>query len=193
MSRQAGLRVGTVKGDPDGQGRLLVNFHGFPNGPESAWAPVVTPLAGPSRGAFFMPEPGDEVMVAFEQGDFDHPYIIGFVWDGVHHPPETDRHNRVIVTPGKHELRFEDAEGSKKIVIKSSGGHTVTLDDSTGQEKVVVKSNSGHSITLNELTKTVSIVTAMGQSLTMNDLAQTTILMGGGVTLTMAAGSLAIT
>ena len=56
----------------------------------SAWAPVAAPLAGKKRGAFFMPELGDEVLVAFEHGDFDHPFIIGFLWNGVDTPPETD-------------------------------------------------------------------------------------------------------
>ena len=37
---------------------------------ESAWAPVAAPLAGKQRGAFFMPESGDEVLVAFEHGEF---------------------------------------------------------------------------------------------------------------------------
>ena len=58
---------------------------------ESAWAPVAAPLAGKQRGAFFMPELGDEVLVAFEDGSFDSPYIIGFLWNGVDMPPETDR------------------------------------------------------------------------------------------------------
>jgi uncharacterized protein involved in type VI secretion and phage assembly len=120
-----------------------------------------------------MPEPGDEVMVAFEQGNFDHPYIIGFVWDGEQKPPETDRRNRVLVTPGGHQLRFEDTDGQKKVVVRSSAGHTVTLDDST---------------------KTLSVVTASEkQSLTMNDSAQTTILKGGGIVITLSSGSMAIT
>ena len=57
-----------------------------------------------------------------------HPYIIGFLWNGVDMPPETDLKNRVIKTPGGHTLRFEDGE-AKKIVIRSSSGQTITLDD----------------------------------------------------------------
>jgi uncharacterized protein involved in type VI secretion and phage assembly len=85
-------------------------------------------LAGKGRGAFFMPEVDDEVLVAFEHGDFDHPFIVGFLWNGVDQPPETTNKNRIIKTPGGHQLRFED-DGAKKILVKSNGGLEIVLDD----------------------------------------------------------------
>jgi uncharacterized protein involved in type VI secretion and phage assembly len=114
--------------DPKKQGRIKVKFPKLASSLESAWAPVAAPLAGKQRGAFFMPEEGDEVLVAFEDGSFNSPYIIGFLWNGVDMPPETDLKNRVIKTPGGHSLRFEDGE-AKKIVVRSSSGQTITLDD----------------------------------------------------------------
>jgi uncharacterized protein involved in type VI secretion and phage assembly len=118
----------TSLNDPKKQGRIKLKFPKLASSLESAWAPVAAPLAGKQRGAFFMPEEGDEVLVAFEDGSFNSPYIIGFLWNGVDMPPETDLKNRVIKTPGGHTLRFEDGEG-KKIVLKSSSGQTITLDD----------------------------------------------------------------
>jgi len=41
------------------------------------WAAVVQP-AGTTQPA--VPDVGDEVVVAFENGDLNHPYIIGFLW-----------------------------------------------------------------------------------------------------------------
>jgi uncharacterized protein involved in type VI secretion and phage assembly len=114
--------------DPKKQGRIKLKFPKLSSSLESAWAPVAAPLAGKQRGAFFMPERGDEVLVAFEDGSFNSPYIIGFLWNGVDMPPETDSQNRVIMTPGGHTLRFEDGN-EKKIVLKSSSGQTITLDD----------------------------------------------------------------
>jgi uncharacterized protein involved in type VI secretion and phage assembly len=76
-----------------------------------------------------MPEVGDEVLVAFNQDDAGHPYIIGFLWNGQDSPPDSSAQNRVIKTPGGHTLRFEDGD-SKKVVLKSSSGQTITLDDS---------------------------------------------------------------
>jgi uncharacterized protein involved in type VI secretion and phage assembly len=118
--------------DPDGQGRIEVQFPWLSDSLRSSWAPVAAPLAGKQRGVFFMPEIDDEVLVAFEHGDFDHPFIVGFLWNGVDTPPETTNKNRIIKTPGGHELRFEDTDGAKKIILKSSSGQTITLDDSDG-------------------------------------------------------------
>ena len=39
------------------------------------------------RGSWFMPEKGDDVLVAFDHGDFDHPYVVGFLWNGQNKPP----------------------------------------------------------------------------------------------------------
>ena len=77
-----------------------------------------------------MPEEGDEVLVAFNQDNIEHPFIIGFLWNGQDKPPETDNKIRTLVTPGGHSLRFEDADGSKKVIVKSSSNMTITLDDS---------------------------------------------------------------
>ncbi len=154
-----GVVTGLVKGldDPDGQGRIQVEFTSLEEGQRSSWAPVAVPLAGQNRGMFFHPELEDGVLLAFEQGDFDHPFIVGFLWDGVHTPPETTNQNRVIVTPGGHTLRFEDTDGSRKIVLKSSTGHQITLDDS-GAGSITVQTKSGSlSIKLNEEKQSVQI------------------------------------
>ncbi|HYJ48071.1 MAG TPA: phage baseplate assembly protein V [Pyrinomonadaceae bacterium] len=115
--------------DPQGLGRIQVEFPWLDAQYRSNWAPIATPLTGGQRGQFFMPEVGDEALVAFEHGDFDHPFVVGFLWNGVDTPPETELKNRVILTPGGHTLRFEDKDGAKKVVLKSSDGHQVVIDD----------------------------------------------------------------
>lgn len=169
-----GVATAIVKGlnDPDGHGRIELTFPWLADTP-SALAPVAAALAGKNRGAFFMPEVGDEVLVAFEHGDFDHPFIIGFLWNGVDLPPESTKDNRVLVTPGRHTLRFEDKEGSKKVVLKTSAGHVITLDDAA---------------------HTVTVATAGGQQLiTLDDSTQSLTLAGGQRKLTMSGGTLQIT
>jgi uncharacterized protein involved in type VI secretion and phage assembly len=122
-------KVVSVK-DPDGQGRVQVSLPYLGGQNESYWAPVATLMSGGSRGSWFMPEVGDEVLMAFNQDQVDHPHVIGFLWNGEDKPPDSDPKNRVIVTPGGHTLRFEDGDGSKKVILKSSSGQTITLDDS---------------------------------------------------------------
>jgi len=64
--------------------------------------------------------------LSFDHGDFDKPYIVGYLWNGVDSPPDTDNKNRTIKTPSGHSIVFGD--GSGKIVITSAGGTTVTID-----------------------------------------------------------------
>ena len=70
-----GVVIGVVADmeDPLGQGRIKLSFPWMADSQSSAWAPVAAPMAGSERGQWFMPEEGDEVLVAFEQGDFEHP------------------------------------------------------------------------------------------------------------------------
>ena len=92
MKHYPGVVTAIVKSlnDPDGQGRIELQFPWLSDSLRSSWAPVAAPLAGKQRGVFFMPEIDDEVLVAFEHGSFDHPYIVGYLWNGVDMPPETD-------------------------------------------------------------------------------------------------------
>ncbi len=173
MSRIPGVVSAIVRdlSDPDGQGRIELEFKHLPDGPKSSWAPVAAAMAGGGRGAFLMPEVGDEVLVSFDQGDFNHPFIVGFLWNGVDKPPETDPKNRVILTPGGHTLRFEDGD-PKKVILKSNAGHNITLDDGSQKVKIETKGSL---------------------SLTLDDSAPSITLSGGGRTLTMQNGILLIT
>ena len=37
-------------------------------------------MAGPDMGFYALPEKGDQVLVAFEQGDLSQPYVLGSLW-----------------------------------------------------------------------------------------------------------------
>jgi uncharacterized protein involved in type VI secretion and phage assembly len=175
VKRISGVVVGIVKGlqDDGGQGRLQLEFPHLPGGPKSAMAPVAAALAGKNRGAFFMPEIDDEVLVAFEQGDINHPYIVGFLWNGVDTPPESDPKNRVLLTPGGHTLRFEDGANTKKVILQSSSGHKITLDDTQAGQTMTLQTNGQQTITLNDLQTSIT-------------------LSGGGRIITMANGMVQI-
>jgi phage baseplate assembly protein V len=135
---QPGVMIGLVKSveDPAGQGRVQLTFPTM-GGVTSAWAPVASELAGNDRGAWFMPELNDEVLVAFDHGEFDHPYVVGFLWNGNDKPPDTEVKNRIIKTPGGHQLRFEDKDGAKKVILKTDGGLAITMDDT--QQSIEIK------------------------------------------------------
>ena len=78
--------------DPDGQGRVQVTLPWCPDsggGRYEAWARIATLFAGSDRGSWFIPDVGDEVLVAFEHGDPARPYVLGGLWNGSDSPPES--------------------------------------------------------------------------------------------------------
>jgi len=143
MSITQGMVTAFVKKVDAGQGRVQVEYRDIEEGLLSPWAYIASPMSGKSRGALFMPEEGDEVLVCFGDGHFSRPYVVGFLWNGEHTSPETHAHNRVIVTPGGHQLRFEDKEGDRRVVLKTDAGHKLTMDDKSGQKKIELAAASG--------------------------------------------------
>jgi type VI secretion system secreted protein VgrG len=93
----AGVQTATVVGPPgeeiycDKYGRVKVQFHwdreGKKNLDSSCWVRVAQPWAGKGWGAFFWPRIGNEVVVAFEEGDPDQPQIVGSVYNAENMPP----------------------------------------------------------------------------------------------------------
>lgn len=153
--------------DSEGLGRVKVRYPWLSENNESDWAKVMTFMAGGSRGGYFLPEVGDEVLVAFEQGDINYPYVIGAVWNMQDSPPETnsDGNNNIrkITSRSGHEILFnDDAQGqSEKIEILTNAGHRVALDDSTGQEKIEIIDKSGNNtIVIDSVQNSISIESA---------------------------------
>jgi uncharacterized protein involved in type VI secretion and phage assembly len=143
MSVTHGMVTAFVKKVDAAQGRVKVEYRDIEQGLLSPWAYIASPMSGKSRGALFMPEEGDEVLVCYGDGHFSRPYVVGFLWNGEHTSPETHAHNRVIITPGGHQLRFEDKEGDRRVVLKTDGGHKLTMDDKSGQKKLELAAASG--------------------------------------------------
>ncbi|MEU1916139.1 phage baseplate assembly protein V [Streptomyces massasporeus] len=148
-------------------GRVKVSFPGLSDRFTSGWAPCARPMAGKDMGFYWLPEVGDQVLVAFEHGDLGKPYVIGGLWNADQPPPETN-------TDGANSTR----------VIKSRAGHTITFDDDkTGGELVIKDGGRGSMITLNATDGSLSISAA-------GDL---TITAGGSITLTAAGGATTVT
>ena len=135
MSQFKGVIPGQVVNvtDPDGQGRVQVSFPFLGGQNENYWAPVATLMSGGGRGSWFMPEVGDEVLVAFNQDDPAHPHILGYLWNGEDQPPETDPQLRVIRSVNGHEIRLYDpapSQGDKGYIqIKDAHGNMIELSN----------------------------------------------------------------
>ncbi len=144
------VAVVTNNKDTEGQGRIKVKYPWRNSEDESYWARFVTFMAGEKMGGYFLPEVGDEVLVAFENGDIDYPVIIGSLWSGKMKPPETN-------SDGKNNIRL----------IKSRSGHKVILDDTSGSEKIEIIDKSGsNSIKIDTANNTIEITS--GQDIKLN-------------------------
>jgi Type VI secretion system/phage-baseplate injector OB domain len=73
--------------DPQALGRVLVRVPCIDSLDFVAWARIAVPMAGPLHGTYFVPNPGDDVLLAFEHGDVKVPYIIGSLWNHINRPP----------------------------------------------------------------------------------------------------------
>jgi uncharacterized protein involved in type VI secretion and phage assembly len=189
------LGIVTNNKDPENLGGGRVKVPWFIDSDESQWARIATFMAGGDRGAFFLPEVGDEVIVAFDHGDIDHPYILGSVWNGVDKPPEnnSDGKNNIrkIKSRSGHEIIFgDDQDGKKeKVEIHSKAGHTILLDDSAGGEKIEIKDKSGNnSILIDSTQNAINISSQMKLSIK----AQMIEIEAGGTMSIKSSGTLTI-
>jgi uncharacterized protein involved in type VI secretion and phage assembly len=194
-----GVVVGVVTNnqDPDAMGRVKVRFPWLNDTDESNWARVATMMAGKDRGTWFLPEVGDEVLVAFEHGDVRFPYVIGALWNGVDTPPRDNadgkNNERVIKSRSGHELIFGDEDGKEKVEIKTKAGHQLLLDDTSGSEKISVVDKSGdNKIELDTAANSIAVTAKTKISLkaqTIEIAADTSLTMKGQqVEITADAG-----
>jgi hypothetical protein len=166
------------------------------------------PMAGNKTGMHFFPQPGDEVVVAFELGDTNLPIILGAVWNNQTPPPDQARQSpdnnvRTIVSRSGHELTFDDTPGAEKVLVKTQGGHRLTLDDAPGQGKVTLQTSGGRTLTLDDTPPGgVTLASAAGVQIAFSDAGGmltltaplgVTIQSGGTITLQAPAGILLVT
>ena len=141
-------------GDPDGQGRVRVRLPWAEDGESQryeAWARIATLMAGGDRGTWFIPDVDDEVLVAFEAGRPDRPYVVGALWNGQDAPPESmdgagNNDIKSITSRSGVTITFDDASGQERLVLETPGGNRVTLDD--GGRSLTVEDSSGNSVEL---------------------------------------------
>ena len=153
--------LATVKenNDDKGQGRVKVAFDWQKNGKTTNWIRVQTPNAGVSgavpknRGWVFVPEIGDQVMVSYEHGNPDRPYVTGSVFhSGSGKGGDKDNKVKSIITRSGNAIVFDDETGS--IVITDQTGKQLIMLDGTDAITVMAKK----SITLTNEAESVIVM-----------------------------------
>jgi len=159
---------------------------------ELKWARLAMPSSGKAWGHYFLPEIGDQVLLAFEQGNIEKPYVIGcvpkdnnpFLKKSVHQKNQIKR----IVTKNGSTIRFDDVDAGEqgepgrqdKIWIFTPGNtHQVLLDNEKGQ--ILISDKDGKNKFLME-TGEKGKMTVMAEN-------RLTVKVGDNITLTMNAES----
>ncbi|WP_322006108.1 type VI secretion system Vgr family protein [Paraburkholderia tropica] len=124
----------------DEHGRVTVQFpwdrYGSHDEHSSCWIRVTQNWAGTTWGHMAIPRIGQEVIVAFLDGDCDQPIIIGRTYHATNLPPyELPRHKtRMTIRSQTHkgegynELRFEDEKDQEEIFVHAQKDYNIHVN-----------------------------------------------------------------
>jgi phage baseplate assembly protein V len=146
--------VTAVNDAEEKQGRIKVKFPWFDEQMETEWCRVRQFYAGNGYGAFFVPEIGDEVLVAFIQGDMRFPIILGGLYNGQDKPPTyraDDKDEKLIRTKGGHQITFDDTSGKEKITIVDAQKNNRIVIDTTANSITIQSKNGKLVLQANEI------------------------------------------
>lgn len=141
-SKVYGVVVGIVTNhkDLENMGRVKVKFPWLSAQEESGWARVAQLLTGNGYGSLFMPEVNDEVLVAFEHGDFNRPYIVGKLYNGKDKPAKP--HTAFLTSDGKiASQRLESRTHHRLVFFDDSGKQKEGVTLRTGDDKFFINLN----------------------------------------------------
>jgi hypothetical protein len=203
-----GLVIGTVVNnmDPEEEGKVQVMFPWLSPAYISAWARVMQIGASKAGSGFlWMPEVGDEVLIGFDRGSIDHPFVIGNLYNGIARPfppPSVEGvvANRRIASRMGHTIQWNDGPTALGISIMTAPAETspnsVVLDaeqmkitvNSFGQVEITgaiaVKISSEAMLTLD-----APQITIGGETTASLSLAAATVSVGGETTASVSVGS----
>lgn len=122
----------TANNDPEGLGRIRVQLDWQKSlGVYTPWLRVMTPHSGGDKGFHFIPEVGEEVLIGFEGGNAERPYVMGALYNGTAKPGswKTDKNNvKAIRTRSGHTIELNDTEKSEFITIIDKNQNTIHID-----------------------------------------------------------------
>jgi len=172
-----------VENEGDDEGQVKLKFPWFDDTTVTDWVRVSQVYAGNGYGSVFVPEKGDEVLVAFVHGDMRYPIVLGGLYNGKDKPPTArteGRDQKAIRTKHGHQVLLDDTESKAAVRIISAAGHVVELDD---QGKAVrITAAEGGSVTVTAQGE----ITLKAPKLTVDS---PSIDLGGGATEPLVLGN----
>lgn len=152
MPAVSGLQIGVVQkldSDPAGAQRIQISLPVMQAETEGVWARLLQGYASNGFGMFFLPEPGDEVIVGYLNDDPSHPVVLGSVYSGKHVPPytlEAPNNTKAIVTRAKHVVSFD--EENKIITVTTPGKNKIVFDDT--DQSILIQDQHNNSIKMSQ-------------------------------------------
>ncbi|WP_426485417.1 type VI secretion system Vgr family protein [Flavobacterium sp. 2] len=138
--------------DPEGLGRVRVEFYWASGSTSSEWIRMIQPHTGAGKGFYFIPEIGEEVLVGFEGGNTQCPYVMGAHYNGQessgYYTPKNDI--KAIKTRSGCKIVINDTDGS--ILTEDKAGSKVFQDGQGNIEASAPKNftiNAGENININ--------------------------------------------
>ena len=194
-----GVTVGRVINplDPLALGRLQVQLPFIDSLDLAPWARVCVPMAGMLSGAYYIPNVGDEVLVAFEHGDVNAPYILGSLWNAVVRPPLPSPLPQIRTTRTLVGNQIVFTEAPPTVTIQNGPTSPVPIPSPpvpTGPYQTVTLTPAGVmvSATQAQIIATAGVQIVVGSNIVAITPAGISITSTGTIDLT-AAGAISIT
>ena len=165
--------------DPLGLGRVRVQMMWQEAGSEKTpWIRLLQPHSGSGKGFYFVPEIGEEVLVGFQGGNAEKPYVIGTQYNGKEKSGYADKENNIkaVHTRSGHKLVFTEDES---ILIIDKSGNEILLD--TKGSNITITAPETMTLNAKNLNINVSqnMTTNVGNNMITNVTNDTTISIGG--------------
>jgi uncharacterized protein involved in type VI secretion and phage assembly len=135
------VAIVTDNDDPKKRGRVKLQYPWLSDDAESFWARLAMPGAGKDSGMVWIPQVGDEVVVAFEHGDLAFPIVIGGLWNGKDDAPLGDglfdtgsvKRSGFVSRKGHQVIFFDGDDESGIALLSEDGKFKVSLNETKGQ------------------------------------------------------------
>jgi type VI secretion system secreted protein VgrG len=164
--------------DPQGLGRIKVEFNWAGGSTNSDWIRMIQPHSGSGKGFYFIPEIGQEVLVGFEGDNAQNPYVLGTHYNGNESSGYADGQNNVkaIHTRSGTKIILNDAEGS--ILIEDPSGNNYLMDGK-GNIKVTAPNRISFNCTDMDINVSNNLSTSVGVNKTDSVGVDATETIGG--------------
>lgn len=133
--------------DPEALGRIRVQFLWQEMQEDNMWTPwlrITQAHGGDNKGSYIIPEINEEVMVGFENGNAEKPYVIGTLYHGKQHPGDgwySDSNDiKAFRTRNGHTVEVHDVNDGGYIRIYDNEKENYILTYSTDDKLIKLES-----------------------------------------------------